>query len=100
MEIVFKAHELTKKVLLIIIKQYTDAVFSIVNFEITGNDELTAIIMFNDIESAKDFIDKIREDDGSVSEIIKKISFSFADISSYSLIFYPMTLGLQVLWIF
>ena len=85
-EITIRKKSMTKEEVKEIIKRYTDEEFTIEKFETdkdTG-ETIVIIVKFNDVEKAKDFVDKIRESSDSVTEVIK-VSFSFKGQNSFSI---------------
>ena len=84
-EIVFGTKDLEKKDAEEIIARFTDDSFTIAKFERreeTG--EVRVIVKFTDKENAESFVTTINKSSEAESKVIKKVSFIYGDIKSFS----------------
>lgn len=73
-EIVFGTKDLSNEEIERIVKQYTDAEFTILEVEDNDADKMVVIIKFNDIKDAVDFVRTVNS--SSDNNFIRKVSFN------------------------
>ena len=93
-EIVFETKDLSDEKIIEIVKQYTDAKFTIIKVEDDETGETKVIIKFTDVEKAEEFVRSVRTSSGKKGNFIRKIGFETEKIGdgSFSFIVCPFSL--------
>lgn len=91
-EIVFGSKDMTKEELEDIMSRHTKAEYEILIFENDGTSETRVIIKFTDSNEAKNFVESIKESNGSLADLVKFVDYNSGGIISFSMNSYPMAL--------
>ena len=75
-EIVFGTKDLTDEKIKEIVRQYTDAKFTIIRVENDNTGDITVIVQFTDIGEAEEFVRKVNTSERKEEDKIKRIGFT------------------------